>query len=79
MISCTIRTDHAFEHVHVLCKNELARIHERSKTTITNDSGKAVFAIEAKDIAALRAAINTITSILAMYEKTTEAIHGRQN
>jgi tRNA threonylcarbamoyladenosine modification (KEOPS) complex Pcc1 subunit len=79
MISCSIKTDHNFEHVQALCKHELARTHERSKTTITNVGGCAVFAIEANDVTALRAAINTITSILAMYEKTTEAIHGRQN
>lgn len=78
MISCTIKTSYDFEHVQALCKHELARTHERSKTLLENSNNCAVFTIEAKDVTALRAATNTITSILGMYEKTQEAINGKQ-
>ncbi len=78
MISCTIQTTFDFTHVHTLCKQELAREHNRSKTTLENKNGHAIFTIEAQDITALRAATNTITSILTMYEKSNEAIHGQK-
>ncbi|MDD9953770.1 MAG: hypothetical protein OXR66_05535 [Candidatus Woesearchaeota archaeon] len=52
-----------------LFKDELKRTHERSSITI-NDGG--VFIITAKDVRALRAAMNSVTSILSVYEQTND-------
>jgi tRNA threonylcarbamoyladenosine modification (KEOPS) complex Pcc1 subunit len=71
----TLTTDEEFGKMQQLFASELARTHERSSITLTDADGKAVFHITAKDTSALRAAMNTVTSILGMYEKTKEAIH----
>jgi len=68
----TLKTDHPYTHMHALFASELKRTHERSTITI-EDHGNAVFHITAKDTGALRAAMNSITSILSVYEKTKEA------
>jgi|WetSurMetagenome_2_1015567.scaffolds.fasta_scaffold1575158_2 tRNA threonylcarbamoyladenosine modification (KEOPS) complex Pcc1 subunit len=73
----TLTTDEKFDEVKALFATELERKHERSMVTLENVGGKAIFHVEAKDTAALRAAVNTITSILGMHEKTREAIHGK--
>ena len=68
----TLKSDHPYAHMHALFASELKRTHERSTVTI-EDQGNAVFHITAKDTAALRAAMNSITSVMGMYEKTKEA------
>jgi tRNA threonylcarbamoyladenosine modification (KEOPS) complex Pcc1 subunit len=73
----TLTTDEEFADMQALFASELARHHERSSIALENVGGKAVFNVEARDTAALRAAVNTITSILGMHEKTREAAHGR--
>jgi len=58
-----------------LFATELSRVHERSKTELVNNGTKAEFRITAQDVAALRAAANTITSVLAMHEKTARLLN----
>jgi tRNA threonylcarbamoyladenosine modification (KEOPS) complex Pcc1 subunit len=72
-LSCTLTTNEPFTHLQKLFATELDRKHERSSITLTEEHGKAVFSINATDTTALRAAINTVTSVLGMYEKTTQA------
>jgi tRNA threonylcarbamoyladenosine modification (KEOPS) complex Pcc1 subunit len=72
-LSCTLKTDASFLHLQKLFATELSRKHDRSSITLEEEHGKAVFLISATDTTALRAAINTVTSVLGMYEKTTEA------
>ena len=76
-LTATITTDEHHEQIQKLMAAELERKHDRSSVTLENHGGKAVFNIAANDTTALRAAVNTVTSALGMYEKTTEATHGR--
>lgn len=76
-LTATITTEEHHEQIRKLMAAELERKHDRSTITLENHNGKAVFHIAANDTTALRAAINTVTSTLGMYEKTTEATHGR--
>jgi len=76
-LTCTITTDEQYEKLKQLFATELERTHERSKITLTSEDGNAVFTIQASDTTALRAATNTVTSVLGMHEKTKEAIHGK--
>jgi tRNA threonylcarbamoyladenosine modification (KEOPS) complex Pcc1 subunit len=78
-MNLTLTTDHPYGHLQQLFASELARKHERSAVTIEDHQGKAAFHIIADDTAALRAALNALTSILGMYEKTKEAIHDERN
>jgi tRNA threonylcarbamoyladenosine modification (KEOPS) complex Pcc1 subunit len=73
----TLETQEPYEHMHVLFAAELERKHERSSIILENANDKALFRVEAQDIAALRAAVNTITSIISVHEKTRQAIHGQ--
>lgn len=72
-LSATLTTDGPYAHLQKLFAAELERRHERSSITLTEEHGHAVFHISAHDTTALRAAINTVTSALGMYEKTAEA------
>lgn len=72
-LSCTLTTDEPFAHLEQLFASELSRQHTRSSITLTQEHGKAAFHISADDTTALRAAMNTVTSVLGMYEKTREA------
>jgi tRNA threonylcarbamoyladenosine modification (KEOPS) complex Pcc1 subunit len=75
--TASITTEQPYDKMRQLFAAELARTHERSTITLNNKDGRAAFDVKAKDTPALRAALNTITSVLAIHEKTTEAIHGR--
>jgi tRNA threonylcarbamoyladenosine modification (KEOPS) complex Pcc1 subunit len=72
----TLETKESYSDIEQLFAAELARTHARSKITVANVGGKAVFTIAADDTTALRAAFNSVSSVLGMYEKTKEAIHG---
>lgn len=76
-ITATITTAHPHDEIKALFAMELERKHERSSIALDNASGKATFTITANDTTALRAAINTVTSVLAVYEKTVEATNGK--
>ncbi len=69
-LSCRIGTQHPFTALERLLRTELARSHPRSRVTIADESGNAVLLIAADDAAALRAALNGVTSVLGMYERT---------
>ena len=75
-LSCTITTDAPHEHVEKLFATELAREHTRSKIVLSREGNTTTFNITADDVSSLRAAVNSITSILIMYEKTAQALHG---
>lgn len=77
-ITATITTAHPHDEIQQLFATELARTHERSSITLANERGKAAFTITASDTTALRAAINTVTSVLSVYEKTVEVTNGKQ-
>ena len=77
-LTCELVTEQPYEQMQQLFKTELERKHERSSITLQDRQGKAVFNINAQDTTSLRAAMNTITSILGMYEKSKEALNGRQ-
>lgn len=68
-LTCRLETGQSTEVMRELFKDELKRTHERSSITI-NDGG--VFIITAKDVRALRAAMNSVTSILSVYEQTND-------
>ena len=70
----TLQTDEEFSSVHVLFASELKRRHERSTVTLENVGGKAVFIVIAQDVSALRASLNSITSILGVFQKTKEVL-----
>jgi len=72
-LTCTITTDEPYAKMQQLFASELERIHERSKITLADEHGYAAFRVQANDAVALRAAINSITSVLGMHEKTKEA------
>ena len=76
-LTATITTEEPFTQLDKLFKTELERKHERSSITIKENNGNAVFHITANDTTALRAAVNTVTSTLGMYEKTKEATHDK--
>jgi tRNA threonylcarbamoyladenosine modification (KEOPS) complex Pcc1 subunit len=71
----TLRTEEPYEELKQLFATELTRSHERSEITLENDRGNAVFTITAKDVTALRAATNTVTSVLGIWEKTKTVTH----
>ena len=74
-ITSSIRTEHPYEEIRQLFATELARKHERSTIELAQEHSKAVFNITASDVTALRAATNTVTSVLSVYEKTKEVLH----
>lgn len=61
-------TDEPYLEMKRLFKSELERQHERSEVTLEEKDGKTTFTITAQDISALRAAFNSITSILRIWE-----------
>lgn len=69
-ISCNIITPFKIEEMSKLFATDIARKHKRSETTIKEADGHATFVITASDVTALRAAVNSVTSTLSMYEKT---------
>jgi len=66
-MKCILYTEQPYEEIWQLFKTELERQHARSSITLTDEDGMAVFTINAEDIAALRAATNSITSILGVH------------
>jgi tRNA threonylcarbamoyladenosine modification (KEOPS) complex Pcc1 subunit len=75
-MECTLHTGEEYGQLRELFAAELGRAHDRSQITLTEQEGKAVFHVTAKDVTALRAALNTITSMLSIHMKTKEIIHG---
>lgn len=75
-IVCTIQSQCQYDEAKILFAEDLAREHDRSKTEMTNEGGVAVFRITADDTTALRAAINTVTSVLSVHEKTGKVLDG---
>lgn len=72
-LTCTITTDEPYTKMQQLFATELERTHERSNITLADEHGNAAFTVQANDAVALRAAINSITSVLGVHEKTKEA------
>lgn len=50
--------------------------NKRASYEIRKDKGLLVFAVSAKDSSALRAALNSITKMLIVYEKTKGLVKG---
>ncbi|MBR9700514.1 hypothetical protein GOV11_01470 [Candidatus Woesearchaeota archaeon] len=71
--TCTILTPYSEKTMRSLFSTELERSYARSDISITQERRNAAFKITAQDITALRAAVNSVTSILSTYEKTLEA------
>lgn len=72
--SCILNTPHKAEDMERIFATEIDRQHKRSKLSIEEDDGKAVFRIDAEDPTALRATIMAITQIIKTWENTQEAI-----
>jgi tRNA threonylcarbamoyladenosine modification (KEOPS) complex Pcc1 subunit len=48
----------------------------RSEITLEDRNGQASFIVTAQDVTALRASVTSITSVLGVYHKTKEVVHG---
>lgn len=73
-LSAELRTDFPFQDISKLFQAELERTHKRSDVRLNESEGTAFFMITANDVPALRAALNGVTSILSVYEKTARVI-----
>ncbi len=69
-MNCRLKTDFPHSEIKKLFATELERQHARSEVKLTKSEGKAVFEIVTKDVTAMRASLNSITSILSVYDKT---------
>lgn len=69
-MKCYLTTGFAYADIERLFRTELAREHKRTSVALAEEKGMAIFTVSAQDVSSLRAALNSITSILAVYEAT---------
>ena len=74
-MKCRIDTGMPLRDIASLLQTELARQHPRSDVRLEGAKGNAVITITADDASAMRAALNGVTSVLSIYEKTDGITH----
>jgi len=79
VLSCTLITEQPHTVLQRLFAKELERKHDRSTISLENSNEFGVFVITAQDVGALRAALNSVTSILATQEKTQQIVRKEES
>lgn len=65
--------------IHSMLPETQIGARRRSRFRFSYENGRAVCRIEADDLTAMKASVNTVLQILAVYEKTREMIKNGNN